>query len=76
MNDKGNKRDESPMKKEHSNEPSSLKRRKKNGKGKALCSYSGRGFHPDSSCMRRQIDEMTLLLKKHNITALANTKEG
>ena len=25
------------------------------------------GFHPESSCMRRKIDEMDLLLKKHNI---------
>ena len=57
------------MKKEQSNEPSSSKRSKKNGKGKTLCSYYGRDFHPDRSSMRRQIDEMTLLLKKHNIAA-------
>ena len=57
------------MKEEQSNEPSGSKRSKKNGKGKTLCSYRGRGFHLDSSCMRRQIDEMTLILKKHNITA-------
>ena len=63
------------MKEEQSNEPSGSKRSKKNGKGKTLCSYCGRGFHPDSSYMRRQIDEMTLLLKKHNITAPASARK-
>ena len=55
--DKGKKKDESPMEKEQSNEPSHSKRSKKNGKGKTLCSYCGRGFHPERSCMRRQLDE-------------------
>ena len=64
------------MKKEQSNEPSSSKRSKKNGKGKTLCSYYGRGFHPKISCMRRQPDEMTLLLKKHNITAPTSTRKA
>ena len=67
VNDKGKQRDESPVKKEQSKEPSGLKRSKKNGKGKVLCSYYGRGFHSESSYMRRQIDEMALILKKHNI---------
>ena len=62
------------MNKEQSNEPSSSKRSKKNGKGKTLCSYCGRGFHLEISCMRRQIDEMTLLLKKHNITTPVSTR--
>ena len=38
-NDKGKQRDESLVNKEKSKEPSGLKRRKKNGKGKVLCSY-------------------------------------
>ena len=63
------------MKKEQSNELSGLKRSKNNGKGKTLCSYYGRGFHPDSYSMRRQIDEMTLLLKKHNIVAPASARK-
>ena len=46
VNDKGKKKDESPMEKEQSNEPSSSKRSKKNGKKNTLCSYYGRGFHP------------------------------
>ena len=52
-NDLGKQRDESPMKKEKSKEPSGSKRNKNNGKGKVLCSYCGRGFHSESSCMRR-----------------------
>ena len=63
------------MKKEHSKEPSSSKRRKKNGKGKVLYSYCGRGFHLESSCMRRQLDEMALLLKKHNISAPTSARK-
>ena len=74
-NDKGKKRDKSLVKKEQSNEPSGSKRSKKNGKGKVLYSYCGRGFHSESSCMRRQIDEMTLLLKKHNIAAPASARK-
>ena len=38
-NDKGIQRDESPVKKEQSNEPPGSKRSKKNGKRKTLCSY-------------------------------------
>ena len=64
------------MEKEQSNEPSSLKRSKNNGKGKTLCSYCGRGFHPESSCMRRTIDEMALLLKKHNIIVPSSSRKA
>ena len=34
------------------------------------------GFHPERICMRRKIDEMTLLLKKHNITAPASARKA
>ena len=63
------------MKKEQSKEPSGSKRSKKNGKGKVLCSYCGRGFHLEISCMRRRLDEMALLLKKHNIVAPSSTSK-
>ena len=52
VNDKGKQRDESLVKKEQSKEPSGSKRSKKNGKGKVLFCYCGRGFHLESSCMR------------------------
>ena len=74
-NDKGKQRDKSPVKKEQSNEPSSSKRRKKNGKANTLFSYYGWGFHLEISYMRRTIDEMTILLEKHNITILAGTRK-
>ena len=74
-NDKGKQRDEFPVKKEQSKGPSGSKRSKKNGKGKVLCSYYGRGFHSESSCMRRQLDEMALLLKKHKIYVPASVKK-
>ena len=64
------------MEKEQSNEPLGSKRSKKNGKGKTLFSYCGRGFHPESSCMRRTIDEMDILLKKHNITVPASARKA
>ena len=64
------------MKKEQSNEPLGSKRSKNNGKGKTLCSYCGSGFHPEISCMRRIIDEMALLLKKHNITVPASARKA
>ena len=55
------------MEKEQSDQPSGSRRSKNNGKGKTISSYCGRGFHPESSCMRRTIDEMIVLLEKHNI---------
>ena len=73
---KGKQKDESPVEKEHSNEPSGSKRSKKNGKGKTLCSCCVRGFHSESTYMRRTIDEMYLLLKKYNITILASARKA
>ena len=75
-NDKGKQKDESPIEKEHPKEPSGSKRSKNNGKGKTLCSYYGRGFHPKGSCMRRAIDEMALLLKIHNITVPSSIRKA
>ena len=34
-----------------------------------------RGFHSESSCMRRQLDEMALLLKRHNISIPASARK-
>ena len=74
-NDKGKQRDESPMKKEQPKEPSGSKRSNKNGKGKVLFSYCGRGVHPKRSCMRRQLYEMSLLLKKHKISTPSSARK-
>ena len=53
-NDKGKQKDESHVEKEQSKEPLGSKRSKKNGKGKTLCSYCGRGFHPESTCIEEK----------------------
>ena len=76
MNGKGKKKNEPPMEKEQSDEPLGSRRSKNNGKGKIICSYCGRGFHLESTCMRRTTDEMSLLLKKHNITLPTSTKKA
>ena len=34
---------------------------------KKLCPYCEKGYHIEDYCMRKQLDEMTALLKKHNI---------
>ena len=47
----------------------------KNGKQKTLCSYYGRGFHPESTYMRRTIDEMDPLMKKHDITVPSSARK-
>ena len=37
------------------------------GKEKVKCSYCGKGFHPEHSCLKKNLDEMTLLLERNNI---------
>ena len=39
------------------------------------CAYCGKGFHPESSCMKKQIDMLTQLLDKHNISLLEGAKK-
>ena len=56
-------------------EPSCSRKNKhkgKEGKEKIKCSYYERGFDLEISCMKRQLDEMTLLLENNNI----NLPEG
>ena len=40
---------------------------KKKKFGKALCPYCEKGYHLEDHCMRKELDEMSALLKKHNI---------
>ena len=35
---------------------------------KKLCMYCEKGYHLEEHCMRRKLDEMSSLLKQHNIT--------
>ena len=77
-NGKGNKNNQktkfdSPNKKEkiqQHDEPSNSRKNKNKGrqnKENIKCSYSRKGFHPKHSCMKKKLDEMTLLLKQKNI---------
>ena len=36
---------------------------------KTLCPYCEKGYHLEEHCMRKQLDEMTALLKQHNIAS-------
>ena len=42
---------------------------KKKNKGEmSKCAYCSKGYHPESSCMKKQIDMLTPLLEKNNIS--------
>ena len=49
-------------------DPSGLRKNKKWGKEKTKFSYCASRFHLEISCMKRKIDNTTLLLEKNNIT--------
>ena len=49
-------------------EPLGSRKNMQKGKEKIKCSYCGRGFHPESSCMKRTNYQRALLLEKNNIT--------
>ena len=52
---------------------------KKKGKGEMRkCAYFGKGFHPEISYMKKQIDMLNQILEKHTISLLegAKKKEG
>ena len=34
---------------------------------KDICTYCAKGFHIEYHCMKKQIDQMSSLLEKHNI---------
>ena len=56
-------------------EPSGSRKNKQKGKENIRCSYYGRGFHPESSCMKRTIYQMDLLLEKDNINLLEGARK-
>ena len=42
---------------------------KKKNKGEmSKCAYYNKGYHPESSCMKNQIDMLTQILEKNNIS--------
>ena len=71
---KGNKKDKKPPdqkgdKSKYHEKSSNFKKKsshKKKGKGEmSKCAYCGKGFHLEISCMKKQIDMLTQILKKH-----------
>jgi len=56
-------------------DPSSSRKNKQWGKEKTKCSYCAKGIHPESSFMKRKIDQMALLLDKNNISLPEGTRK-
>ena len=52
-------------------EPQGSKKNSQNKKNKgemSKCTYYSKGYHPESSCMKKKIDMLTQLLEKNNIS--------
>ena len=60
--------DSKPKESQKSSKGASGSKRKKKFE-KTKCPYCMRGFHPEDSCMKKQVDQLTSLLK-HNSIAL------
>ena len=84
---KGKKKAKTPLvkkgdkSKSHEESSNSKKKNSQKNKGKGQmrkCTYCGNGFHHGSSCMKKQIDILTQILEKHNISLPegTNKKEG
>ena len=72
------KGDKSKSQEDSSNSKKNNFQNKKGKREGSKCAYCGKGFHPESSCMKKQIDMLTQLLEKNNISLLggASKKEG
>jgi hypothetical protein len=66
---KGKTKSHAESKKEGYSKPFNDSSGSKSGKGKKgqKCTYCNRGFHPESACMKKQIDLMTQILQKNNL---------
>ena len=42
---------------------------------KKKCPYCMRGFHPEDSCMKKQVDQLTTFLKQNNISLPQRVKK-
>ena len=56
-------------KKEGNTKPFNDSSKSKGEKWKKMekCTYCQKGFHPESSCIKKQIDQMAQILQKHNL---------
>ena len=74
-----NKKGDKSKSHEESSNPKKKNSQKKKGKGEMRkCAYCGNGFHSYISYMKKQIDMLTQILEKHNISLPegAKKKEG
>ena len=83
MDSKGKKKAKNPLeqkrdKNKSREEPQGSKknpRKKKNKKEMSKCAYYSKGNHPESSCMKKQIDMLTQLLEKNGISLPDSSKK-
>ena len=64
--------DSKPIQNQQASEGASGSKKKKFEK--KLCPYCEKGYHLEEHCMRKQLDEMSTLLKQHNIAPPRATK--
>ena len=67
--------DSKPREDQNTFEGASSSKKKKKFE-KKMCPYSMRGFHPKDSCMKKQVDQLTALLKKNNIALPQRAKKS
>ena len=71
VDSKSKKKDKNPLEqkrdKEKSQEESSGSKKKNKGE-MSKCAYYSKGYHPKSSCMKKEIDMLTQILEKNNIS--------
>ena len=76
VDSKGKKKDKKPPEKKRDKnksqeDPQGSKKNfhKKKNKGEmSKCAYYSKGYHPKSSCMKKQIDMLTQILENNNIS--------
>ena len=59
-------------------EPSGSKKnfQKKKNKGEmSKCAYCSKGYHPERSCMKKQVDMLTQILEKNSISIPDSSKK-
>ena len=61
------KRDKAKSQEESSSSKKNPKKKKNKGE-MSKCTYCSKGYHPESSCMKKQIDMLTQFLEKKNIS--------
>ena len=63
------KRDKSKSQEEPQGSKKNSQKKKNKGEMRK-CAYCSKGYHPERSCMRKQIDMLTQILEKNNISLL------